>query len=126
MTLNLFDKENAKEKTWEDEWVGMPEYINIKPEPPKQIAIFKFKSDEDFDLFMEVVQRELYGGNRVFDGKQKKNEKQAWFPLPPRPSEHIYIAPSPKCYYCGKNATRKSYKDNNGQVDKVLICENCS
>ena len=40
---------------------------------------------------MQVVKECLYDNKRVFDGKQKKNEYSAWFPLDSRPSEHVYI-----------------------------------
>ncbi len=50
-----------------------------------------FDFEEDFDRFMEVVKKELYNDKRVFDGKQKKNDYQAWFPLDARPSEFVYI-----------------------------------
>jgi len=85
-----------KRRDWTEEYIGMPEYINTKPLPPEITATFKFKNKDDYDSFMEIVQSKLYNGKRVFDGKQKKNEYSAWFPLPPRPSEHIYISNAPK------------------------------
>lgn len=86
--LTMFDD---VKNTWQQEWRGMPEYINEKTIEPEQTAIFKFKSNEDFERFMKVVKKELYNDQRVFDGKQLKNLKSAWFPLPSRPSEHIYV-----------------------------------
>lgn len=85
----LFDIQNTDE--WQNEWNEMPEYNNHKPLPPEITALFKFRNKEDFDLFMEVVKSKLYNDKRVFDGKQKKNEYNAWFPLDSRPSENIYI-----------------------------------
>lgn len=81
----------AKEKDWEKEWVGMPEYNNIKPTEPAFTATFKFRNQEDFDRFMVVVKKELYDDKRVFDGKQLKDKKTAWFPLDERPSENVYV-----------------------------------
>lgn len=91
--VDLFGNEVNKNKPhdWREEWVGMPEYINEKVTEPKITASFKFKSIEDFNIFMSVVKEQLYEGKRVFDGKQLKNKKSAWYPLPSRPSEHIYI-----------------------------------
>ena len=43
------------------------------------------------EIIERVVKENLFNGKRVFDGKQKKNDYSAWFPLEPRPSEHIYI-----------------------------------
>lgn len=79
------------ENEWQKEWKDMPEYNNPKPLKAKLQATFQFKTDEDFNIFMEVIKRELYNNKRVFDGNQTKNHKTAWFPLPPRPSENIYI-----------------------------------
>jgi hypothetical protein len=76
---------------WQDEWVGMPEYDNDKPQPPEITATFKFRNSEDFDRFVEVVKSELYNDVRVFDGNQIKNQYSAWFPLDHRPSEFIYV-----------------------------------
>ena len=90
MEMNLFGTQE-NEHDWRNEWVGMPEYNNPKPQPPEVTALFKFKSKEDFDRFMLVVKEQLYGGKRVFDGKQKKNEYNTWYPLEPHPSEAVYI-----------------------------------
>lgn len=76
---------------WKDEWKGMPEYINSKPLEPMFTATFKFRNEDDYNIFMEVVKHELYNDQRVFDGKQLKNKKTAWFPLDPRPSESVYV-----------------------------------
>jgi hypothetical protein len=91
--LNLFSHLTNEYdiNTWQDEWRDMPEYVNEKQNEPEQIAIFKFENNEDFDRFMLVVKRELFNNERVFDGNQEKNKKSAWYPLPIRPSNHIYI-----------------------------------
>lgn len=90
----LFDIEDTS--NWENEWNEMPEYNNSKPLPPEITATFKFRNKQDFDLFMEIVKSKLYNDKRVFDGKQKKNEYNAWFPLDLRPSENIYIIENEK------------------------------
>lgn len=91
--LNLFSHltDDYDINTWQDEWRNMPEYVNEKQKEPEQIAIFKFENNEDFDRFMVVVKRELFNNERVFDGNQEKNKKSAWYPLPSRPSSHIYV-----------------------------------
>lgn len=94
---SLFNEEQMpKTNDWQKEWIGMPEYNNSKPLPPEITATFKFRNKEDFDLFMEVVKSKLFNDKRVFDGKQKKNEYSAWFPLDARPSENIYIVENEK------------------------------
>ena len=45
---------------------------------------------------MKVVKEKLFNDKRVFDGKQKKNEYSAWFPLDARPSENVYIVQDEK------------------------------
>ena len=83
-----FEKlENDSKKQYE----GMPDYNNEKKPPPIITATFKFRSKEDFDYFHKVVKENLYDNKKVFDGMQRKEEKQAWFPLPPRPSHFKYI-----------------------------------
>jgi hypothetical protein len=94
--VDLFGTQEEKKHDWNDEWIGMPEYNNSKPVPPEITATFKFRNKEDFDLFMETVKSKLFNDKRVFDGKQKKNEYSAWFPLDARPSENIYIVENEK------------------------------
>lgn len=93
---DLFDFNEEKKHNWKDEWIDMPEFNNIKPLPPEILATFKFRNKEDFDYFMEIVKINLFNNKRVFDGKQKKNDYSAWFPLESRPSENIYIVENEK------------------------------
>jgi hypothetical protein len=93
--MTLFNLDEFSED-WKKHYVGMPEYNNVKPLPPEIIATFKFRNKEDFEKFMQIVKQSLYDNKRVFDGKQKKNEYSAWFPLDSRPSEHIYIVENEK------------------------------
>jgi hypothetical protein len=90
--IDLFGNEiNDTNDNWRNHYVGMPEYNNFKAEPAEVIATFKFRNKDDFEKFMDVVKTNLYDNKRVFDGKQKKNDYSAWYPLDSRPSEHIYI-----------------------------------
>jgi len=93
---DFIENEKLLEKQWQIEWQGMPEYNNNKPTPPEITATFKFRNKDDFDFFMEIVKLNLFNNKRVFDGKQKKNEYSAWFPLDSRPSENIYILENEK------------------------------
>jgi len=86
--MDLFNKE---ENDWKEHYKDMPEYNNEKKPDALITATFKFRTKEDFDLFHKVVKDNLYEGKKVFDGMQKKEKKQAWFPLPPRPSKFNYI-----------------------------------
>lgn len=89
--IDLFNQALHKEHDWKDEWLDMPEYNNTKPQDPEITATFKFKNKEYFEKFMEVVKRDLYNNQRVFDGKQFVNDYTTWYPLDSRPSEFIYI-----------------------------------
>jgi hypothetical protein len=89
--FDLTEEIPALKRDWQNEWVDMPEYNNSGTITPLLTATFKFRTEEDFNIFMEVVKRELYDDKRVFDGKQLKTEKSAWFPLDERPSENVYV-----------------------------------
>ena len=86
-----FFNDPKKENDSEEHYQNMPEYNNIKQSDPLITATFKFRSKEDFDYFHKVVKENLYNNKKVFDGTQRKDKKQAWFPLPPRPSQFKYI-----------------------------------
>lgn len=88
--LTLYE-ELGKNESWEYHWDDMPEYNNDEVIKPEKIATFKFRTESDYIEFMKIVKKELYNGNRVFDGMQKKDEKTAWFPLDNRPSEYVYV-----------------------------------
>lgn len=74
---------------WKSEWRDMPEYDNDIIEP-EIIVTFKFKNKKDFDIFHEIIKTELYQGNVVFDGMQRKNRKSAWFPAQEKSSNYLY------------------------------------
>ena len=69
----------------------MPEYNNTKEPGPLITAKFKFKNKGDFELFNSLLKKHVYKCNKVFDGMQKKTEKQAWFPLKEKASKYRYI-----------------------------------
>lgn len=82
-------KEEIK-NNWRNEWVNMPEYDNVKQPDPLITVKFKFRTQEDYDIFHKLIKEHLYNGAKVFDGTQRKTEKQAWFPLKEKPSKYIY------------------------------------
>lgn len=86
---SLFGDE-PKINDWKEEWIGMPEYNNVEKVPPLITATFKFRTQEDFDLFNKQIKKHLYKGEKVFDGMQSKEVKQAWFPLNEKASKYIY------------------------------------
>lgn len=88
MELNLFEEENIND--WKKEWVGMPEYNNVRQEDPYITATFKFKNQEDFDKFNKLIKEHLYNGEKVFDGMQRKEVKSTWYPLPIKANKFIY------------------------------------
>ena len=73
------------------EWEGMPEYNNINEPAPLITATFKFKTESDFIKFKKLVQEYVYNGEKVFDGMQKINEKNSWYPHKDRPSKYKYV-----------------------------------
>ncbi len=124
MQNNLFEFDQ-KIPEWKKEWIDMPEYNNIKPVPPEITATFKFRNKKDFDLFMETVKVKLFDGKRVFDGKQKKNEYSAWFPLDSRPSENIYVVNGSKCEWCNNEAEIFDYREIDGMTKNIKTCSEC-
>lgn len=84
---DLFGKE---ENNWKEEWVGMPEYNNVESLPPFITATFKFRNQEDFEFFKEHLQKNLYNGEKVFDGMQRKDSKSTWFPLKEKANKYRY------------------------------------
>lgn len=87
MNQSLFSN---NENDWVKEWVGMPEYNNIESAPPKITATFKFRSQEDFDHFNKFLRDNLYKGEKVFDGMQRKEVKSTWFPLKEKANKYRY------------------------------------
>ncbi len=80
-----------EENSWQKEWIGMPEYNNKKQEEPIITATFKFKTEKDYLKFKDLVQKYIYNGNRVFDGMQKVDKKNAWYPHKEKASRYEYI-----------------------------------
>lgn len=74
-----------------EHWDGMPEYDNIKEGPPLITVTLKFKSQEDFEEFNSLMKEHIYKERKVFDGMQRKDKKQAWFPLKKKGSSYEYI-----------------------------------
>ena len=64
---------------------------NVNEPPPLITATFKFKSEQDFLKFKALIQEHVYDGEKVFDGMQKKEEKNSWYPHKERPSKYIYV-----------------------------------
>ena len=75
----------------EREWQDMPEYNNVNEPPPLITATFKFKSEQDFLKFKDLIQEHVYDGEKVFDGMQKIEEKTAWYPHKKKASKYEYI-----------------------------------
>lgn len=77
---------------WKNEWVNMPEYNNVKQLEPKITATFKFRNNDDYEIFKNKVKKYLYNDEKVFDGEQKKDKKQAWFPLREKDRKYYYLS----------------------------------
>lgn len=75
---------------WTEEWVGMPEYLNSEANDPVITATIKFRSQADFDLFLNLVKCHLYDGEKPFDGMQSVDKKTTWFPLREKASKYRY------------------------------------
>lgn len=83
----LFKTEN----NWKEEWLEMPEYNNVKQEEPLITVTFKFRTEEDFFKFKNLVQEFVFNGEKVFDGMQKKDKKTSWYPHKEKASKYEYI-----------------------------------
>ena len=77
------------------EWFGMPEYKNKLQEDPEITATFKFRNQNDYEDFKEKVKKYIYNGEKVFDGMQKIEAKQAWYPLIEKGSKYLYTTDNP-------------------------------
>ena len=82
--------DRTKANDWEAEWKGLPSYNNQDAPPPVIRVMFKFRSQEDFDTFHDLIKKHLYDGQKVFDGTQREDKKSAWWPLGERPSAFVY------------------------------------
>ena len=78
------------------DYTAMPEYENTKQPEPKITATFKFRCQEDYDKFHDLVKKYIYEGERVFDGMQRMEKKSAWFPLKEKGSNYRYTSTQPK------------------------------
>jgi len=76
---------------WKDHYKDLPEYNNVKQEEPLIVAKFKFRSQEDFEEFNDLLKKHVYKTNKVFDGMQRKTEKQAWYPLKEKASKYLFV-----------------------------------
>lgn len=72
-------------------YIGMPEYNNEKQKDPLITATFKFRSEEDFEEFKKLLKTHIYNGVKPFDGMQKKDRKQAWYPHKEKASKYFYV-----------------------------------
>ena len=115
----------------EDLYTDMPEYNNAKQPNAEITATFKFRNQEDYEKFHKLIKNHVYKTNKVFDGMQKKDKKQAWFPLKEKPSNFYYLAnkdlqPQYPIYIVSKgrverNPTRKALQEM--KVDFYMVVE---
>ena len=89
---NKLFKDNENVNNWQNEWVNMPEYNNVKQDKPKITATFKFRNNDDYEIFKNKVKKYLYNDEKVFDGQQKIDEKQACFPLREKDKKYYYLS----------------------------------
>jgi hypothetical protein len=74
----------------EDLYFDMPEYNNVDLPGPAITATFKFRNEEDYNKFHELIKKHIYDGAKVFDGMQSKTKKNAWYPLLEKASKYEY------------------------------------
>ena len=74
-----------------DEWVGMPEYNNVKQPKPVIIVEFKFRTETDYIEFKDKIQEHLFDGEKPFDGMQRLDKKNTWFPHNEKASRYLYV-----------------------------------
>ena len=87
---NLFE-DDFSGNDWEQEYIEMPEYNNKKQPDPLIIATFKFRNEEDYLEFKNIIQKYAYEGEKVFDGMQQKDKKSSWYPHKEKASKYEYL-----------------------------------
>jgi hypothetical protein len=83
-------KKTAIENNLNEHWQDMPSYNNVLQDKPLITATFKFRTEEDYEEFHKLVKEHIYEGVKVFDGMQRKDVKQAWYPLKEKASRYVY------------------------------------
>lgn len=91
---NIFD-EHLEANNIDDLYIGMPEYNNHNQEAPVITATFKFRTEEDYEEFKELIKQHIYNGVKPFDGMQRKEKKQAWYPHKEKASKYVYVDGEP-------------------------------
>ncbi|MCP4103837.1 MAG: hypothetical protein GY750_20830 [Lentisphaerae bacterium] len=88
--MDLFGHIEFEGNEWENHYTGMPEYNNTKELEPEVVVKFKFRNKEDFEKFNELLKQHVFNCNKIFDGMQRKNDYQSWFPHKEKGSDYIY------------------------------------
>ena len=69
-----------------------PSYNNENKKEPFITATFKFKTKKILSYSKMVdFKKNLYDGQKVFDGMQRKDKKSTWFPLKEKPSNYRVV-----------------------------------
>lgn len=76
---------------WSKEWQGMPEYNNVNQLNAEFIATFKFRNEEDYMEFYDLIKIHIFNGEKPFDGRQEKKFKTGWYPKKEKASKYIII-----------------------------------
>lgn len=66
--LDLFDKKPRRINLWEEEWVGMPEFVQKKKDCYAKIIV-RFDNEQDLQKFASIVEQNL-----------SKKTKSIWYP----------------------------------------------
>ncbi len=75
----------------EDHWINMPEYNNVNRQKPAIVALFKFKSKEDFTKFNKLMKASIWNGEQLYYGRFKENVRSIWFPPLEKASKYVYV-----------------------------------
>jgi hypothetical protein len=73
-----------------DLYFDMPEYNNVDLPNPAMTVMFKFRNEEDYNQFYALIKEHVFGGLKVFDGRQCKDKKTGWYPLLEKASKYEY------------------------------------
>jgi hypothetical protein len=66
---DFIENKNILQNQWQNEWQGMPEFIQDKQTPYSQI-IFRFENENDLQEFSKLIGQKL-----------TNKTKSAWFPF---------------------------------------------
>ena len=73
----LLKKKNSNNENWQQEWQGMPEFVQEDLSPFKSVIVH-FRNEEDFDTFEKLMEQEIIKQNQKISIWYPKMEKRRY------------------------------------------------